>query len=89
MARFPSSGWTDFQGLHNMSGDKLRKETDLAWEMEAGAGTPGRRDGGEPEPPAVEDERFLDHHIEEILDALSHTVRTRRSGLVADTQPRE
>jgi hypothetical protein len=55
--------------------------------MEPGAGTRGRQHNGEPEPPAVEDERFLDHHIEEILGTLSHAVRTRESGLDADRQP--
>jgi hypothetical protein len=34
----------------------------------------------------VEDERFLDHHIEEILGALSHTARTRNGGLDGERQ---
>jgi len=41
----------------------------------------------EPEPPAEEDERFLDHHIEEMLGTLSHAARTRESGLDAGRQP--
>jgi hypothetical protein len=49
----------------------------LAWETEPGAGRHARQDNEEPEPLDVEDERFLDHHIEEILGALSHAARTR------------
>jgi hypothetical protein len=59
----------------------------LAWETEPGAGSRGRQDNGEPEPAAVEDERFLDHHIEEILGTLSHATWMRENGLDADRQP--
>jgi hypothetical protein len=56
----------------------------LGWEVEPGAGSRGRQQNGEPEPPTVEDERFLDHHIEEVLGTLSRTARTRESGLDSD-----
>ena len=49
--------------------------------MEPGAGSRGRQDDAEPEHLAVDDERFLDHHIEEILGALSHAARTREGDL--------
>lgn len=58
----------------------------MAWETEPSAGSRGRQQNGEPEPPAVEDQRFLDHHIEEILGTLSRAGRTRDSGLDADRQ---
>jgi hypothetical protein len=58
----------------------------LAWETEPGAGSRGRQQNGEPELPAVEEERFLDHHIEEILGTLSHAARTREGGLNGDRQ---
>jgi hypothetical protein len=61
----------------------------LAWETEPDARNRGREPNREPEPPAVEEERFLDHHIEEILDTLSHAARTRESGLDSDRQPLE
>jgi hypothetical protein len=35
----------------------------------------------------VEDERFLDHHLEEVLGTLSQAARTRESGLDADGDP--
>jgi hypothetical protein len=57
------------------------KESDLACETESGAGSRGRQQDGDLEPRTVEDERFLDHHIEEILGTLSHTARTRESDL--------
>lgn len=59
----------------------------MAWETEPGAGRPGRQHTGEPEPPAEEEERFLDHHIEQMLGTLSHAARTRESGLDAGRQP--
>ena len=59
----------------------------MAWETEPGAGSRGRQDNGAPESPAEEDERFLDHHIEEVLGTLSHAARTRESGLDAGRQP--
>jgi hypothetical protein len=59
----------------------------LAWETKPGAGSRARQHHGEPEPPAVEDERFLDHHIEEVLGTLSLVAWTRESGLDAETQP--
>jgi hypothetical protein len=34
----------------------------------------------------VEDERLLDHHIEEILGTLGRAARTRESGLDSDRQ---
>jgi hypothetical protein len=55
----------------------------LAWEREPRAGSCGRQPNEEPEPPALEDERFLDHHIEEIL---SHAARTREGGLDGERQ---
>ena len=58
----------------------------MAWETEPGPGSRGRHHNGEPEPPAAEDERLLDHHIEEILSTLSHAPRTRETGLNGDTQ---
>ena len=58
----------------------------MAWETEPGAGSRGRQNNAEPEPPAVEDERFLDHHIEEILGALSHAAPTRNGGLDGERQ---
>ena len=51
----------------------------MAWETEPGAGSRGRQDNAEPEPPAVEDERFLDHHIEEMLAAFD-TMHMRERG---------
>jgi hypothetical protein len=54
--------------------------------MESGLGGRGRRQNGEPEPPAVEDERFLDHHIEEILGTLGGAARRHESGLDGDMQ---
>jgi hypothetical protein len=35
----------------------------------------------------VEDERLLDHHIEEILGMAGHAGRTRESGLDVERQP--
>ena len=61
----------------------------MAWETEPSAGSRGRQQNAEPGPPAVEDQRFLDHHIEEILGTLSHAARTRESGLGGDSQPLE
>jgi hypothetical protein len=49
----------------------------LAWETEPGAGGRGRPSNGEPEPAAVEDDRFLDHHIEETLGAFSRAAAAR------------
>ncbi len=59
----------------------------MAWETEPGASGRGRQHDGEPEPLTVEDERFLDHHLEEVLGTLSQAARTRESGLDADGDP--
>lgn len=53
----------------------------MAWKTQPGAGSRGRQNNGEPEPPAEEDDRFLDHHIEETLGALSHAAATRETRL--------
>ena len=58
----------------------------MAWETEPDAASRGRQNDAEPEPPAVEDERFLDHHIEEILGTMSPAARARESDLDADRQ---
>ena len=58
----------------------------MAWETEPDADSRALQSNEEPEPPAVEEERFLDHHIEEILGTLSHAARTRRSGGKGDSQ---
>ena len=59
----------------------------MAWETEPGAGSRGRQHNVEPAPPTVEDTRFLDHHIEEILGTLSHAARTGERGLDGGRQP--
>lgn len=61
----------------------------MAWETEPGATGRERQHDREPEPPTVEDERFLDHHIEEVLGTLSQAALTRQSGLDADGDPRD
>ena len=58
----------------------------MACETEPGTRSRGRQHNDEPEPPAVEDERFLDHHIEEILGTLRHATRARENGLDGDSQ---
>jgi hypothetical protein len=73
--------WTNLCKAEWHLGNNRRKETVLAWESEPGAGSRGRQNNGEPEPPAEEDDRFLDHHIEEMLGALSHAAATRESRL--------
>jgi hypothetical protein len=86
LASFHFDGQTCLK-LNNISATTGTKELDVAWEPEPGVGSSRRQHNAEPEPPPVEDERFLDHHIEEMLGTLSHAARTRESGLDADGQP--
>ena len=58
----------------------------MAWETEPGAGNPGRQRNGEPGHPAMEEDRFLDQHIEETLDTIDRAARTREGALDADGQ---
>ena len=53
----------------------------MACETEPGAGSHWQQSNGEPEPAAVEDDRFLDHHIEETLGAFSRAAAARESRL--------
>lgn len=50
------------------------KEVELVQNAEPGAGRRERRNG-QPEEPALDDDRLLDHHIEEVLDTLRAWVR--------------
>jgi hypothetical protein len=50
-------------------------------------GSRGRQQTGQPKHSAVEYERLLDHHIDEILGAISDAAARRESGLDTDTQP--
>jgi hypothetical protein len=48
------------------------------WKPEPGSGGRGRPNG-QPERAAVEDDRLLDHHIEEILGAFGDLARIRET----------
>jgi hypothetical protein len=51
----------------------------LAWEKEPGSGDHGRHRNGQLKQSSAEDERLLDHHIEEILGTLIAAKATRES----------
>jgi hypothetical protein len=49
----------------------------------------GRQEGGEPVRPTIEDERLLDHHIEEVLGALNDAAGPADSTPEDDARQRE
>lgn len=53
----------------------------MAWTTGQAPRSGGRQQDGHPERPTIEDEAFLDHHIEETLLTMSDTVRLRASGV--------
>jgi hypothetical protein len=58
-----------------------KEEPDLTWDTERSSSGPRpRAKGHPPERPAVDDDRLLDHHIEEILGALSQAAVERETG---------
>jgi hypothetical protein len=72
--------------LRNIS--NTTKEVELVWKAEPG---PGRRatQNGQPEEPATENDRLLDHHIEEILGTFTAAARMRESNPNAEEQPHD
>jgi hypothetical protein len=60
-----------------------REETDLAWDTEPDPGSRRRQRNGQPEQSVAEDERLLDHHIEELLAAISDAAVRSEGGLDA------
>jgi hypothetical protein len=55
-------------------------EADLGWTTEPILRSGRRQHDGEPERPVVEDDAFLDHHVEEMLGTFSDAVRLRGGG---------
>jgi hypothetical protein len=49
----------------------------------------GRQESGEPVGPAMEDERLLDHHIEEVLDAFSDAASLAEGSPEAERRRRD
>ena len=64
------------------------KEVELVWKTEPGPGSRARQNG-RPEQPAVEDDRLLDHHIDEILGTFTAAARMRESAPNAEEQRRD
>ena len=64
------------------------KEVELVWKAEPGPRSRARRNG-QSEQPAVEDDRLLDHHIEEILGTFTDAARTRESASNAEQERRD
>jgi hypothetical protein len=54
------------------------KEVELVWKAEPGPRSRASQNG-QSEQPAVEDDRLLDHHIEEILGTFTAAARMRDS----------
>ena len=57
------------------------------WKTERGPGSRGTQNG-QPEQPATEDDRVLDHHIEEVLGTFTDAARMRESAANAEKQRR-
>jgi hypothetical protein len=55
-------------------------EADLAWRTEPVLRSGAQQHDGEPERQVVENDAFLDHHIEEMLGTFSDAVRMPGSG---------
>jgi hypothetical protein len=70
--------------LRNIS--KRTKEVEFVWKTEPGPDNRARHNG-QSEQPSVEDDRLLDHHIEEILGTLTAAARMRESTSNAEEQP--
>jgi hypothetical protein len=68
---------------------QLKERPTLAWTRQPAARSGGRQQDGHPERPAIEDEAFLDHHIEETLRTMSDTVRLRASDVDGEEQASE
>ena len=64
------------------------KEVELVWKTEPGPGSRARQNG-QSEQPAVEDDRLLDHHIEEKLGTFTDAARTRESASNAEQERRD
>ena len=58
------------------------------WKTEPGPGSRARQNG-QSEQPAVEDDRLLDHHIEEILGTFTAVARMRESAPNAEEHRRD
>ena len=58
----------------------------MAWETKPDAGSRGRQQDGQTDHSEIEDERVFDHHIDEILEAISDSAATGVSGL-DDSRP--
>lgn len=50
------------------------------WKAEADSGSRRWQQNGQPERPTIEDERLIDHHIEEMLGAFRDAAGTRDAG---------
>jgi hypothetical protein len=61
----------------------------LTWTTDPGSRGDGRRNGGHPERPAVEEDVLLDHHIEEMLGTFAGPVGVREREVEAEGRGRE
>jgi hypothetical protein len=64
------------------------EEVELVWKREPGPDNRARQDG-QSEHPAVEDDRLLDHHIEEVLGTFTAVARMRGSAPNAEEHRRD
>jgi hypothetical protein len=65
---------------------QLKERPTLAWTTRPVSRSGGQQPDGHPERPAMDDEAFLDHHIEETLRTMSDTVRLPASDVDGEEQ---
>jgi hypothetical protein len=78
IANICTQPWSNRSVLNNIS--NTTEEVDFVWKTDADSGSRGRQQNGQSESPIIEDERLLDHHIEEMLGAFRDAAGTREAG---------